>query len=118
VIVGVGTDIVEIARIEQSLARTPTLRERLFTPGEAALSLESLAARFAAKEALAKALGAPGGLFWQDAEVVVGEDGSPRFELRGTVAARAAEVGVDRVHLSLSHDGGLAVAFVVLESSA
>ena len=115
-IVGVGTDLVEVARLGQSLERTPTLRGRLFTPAEADLPLESLAARFAAKEALAKALGAPGGLSWQDAEVAVTAEGAPRFELTGTVAARAAELGVQSVHLSLSHDGGLALAFVILES--
>ena len=115
-IIGVGTDVVETARLEESLERTPTLRQRLFTPAEVSLPMESLAARFAAKEALAKALGAPGGLSWQDAEVVVDADGRPGFELRGTVAARAEELRVARVHLSLSHDGGLAVAFVVLES--
>ena len=115
-IIGVGTDLVEIARLEQALERTPTLRERVFTPAEATMSTESLAARFAAKEALAKALGAPGGLSWQDAEVVVDEVGRPRFELRGTVAESAAQLGVDRVHLSLSHDGGVALAFVVLEA--
>ena len=80
------------------------------------MPLESLAARFAAKEALAKALGAPGDLSWHDAEVVTDVSGWPSFELRGTVAARAQELGVDRVHLSLSHDGGLASAMVVLES--
>jgi holo-[acyl-carrier protein] synthase len=116
VIVGVGTDLVEVARLGQSLERTPTLRERLFTPAEAGLPLESLAAPFAAKEALANARGAPSGLSWQDASVVVTEAGSPRFELTGTVAARAAELGAESVHLSLSHDGGLALAFVILES--
>ena len=115
-IVGVGTDIVEIARLEQALERTPTLRDRVFTTAEASLPLESLAARFAAKEALAKALGAAGGLCWQDAEVLVDTTGRPSLELRGTVAARADEPSVDRVHLSLSHDGGFAVAFVILES--
>ena len=112
-IVGVGTDLVDVARLEESLARTPTLRARLFTPAEAVLTTESLAARFAAKEALAKALGAPGGLSWQDAEVVTDEQGRPAFELTGSVAAL---VGERRVHLSLSHDGGLALAFVVLEA--
>jgi holo-[acyl-carrier protein] synthase len=116
VIVGIGTDLVEIVRLERALERTPTLRERVFTTAEASLSLESLAARFAAKEALAKALGAPGGLSWQDAEVVVDTGGRPGFELRGAVAARAEELGADRVHLSLSHDGGVAVALVILES--
>ena len=114
-IVGIGTDVVELARLRQSLARTPSMRERLFTPDEARLSEESLAARFAAKEALAKALGAPGGLSWHDAEVVTDATGQPRLELRDTVAARADELGVVRTHLSLSHDAGVAVAFVVLE---
>jgi holo-[acyl-carrier protein] synthase len=116
VIIGVGTDVVEIARMERSLERTPSLRERLFTPAEAALPLESLAARFAAKEAISKALGAPGDLEWHDAEVVSDVSGWPSFELRGTVAARAEQMGVERVHLSMSHDAGVAVAFVVLES--
>jgi holo-[acyl-carrier protein] synthase len=116
VIIGVGTDVVEIARLEHSLERTPSLRTRLFTDDEASLPLASLAARFAAKEALAKSLGAPGDLSWHDAEVVTDVSGWPSFELRGTVAARADELGVGRVHLSLSHDAGVAVAFVVLES--
>ena len=114
-IVGIGTDLVEVARLEAALDRTPTLRERLFTTGESGLPLESLAARFAAKEALAKALGAPVGLSWQDAEVVTDATGRPRFELRGSVAEA---VGDARVHLSLSHDGGFALAYVVLESCA
>ena len=74
-----------------------------------------LAARFAAKEALAKALGAPGDLLWHDAEVVVGERGRPHLEVRGTVAERAAELGVTSWHVSLSHDGGIASAVVVAE---
>ncbi|MET0998023.1 MAG: holo-ACP synthase [Marmoricola sp.] len=114
-IVGVGTDLVEVARLEQALERTPTLRHRLFTPAEADLPLESLAARFAAKEALAKALGAPAGLSWQDAEVVTDPGGRPSFSLTGAVARQTD--GLD-VHLSLSHDGGMALAFVVLESGA
>jgi holo-[acyl-carrier protein] synthase len=116
-ILGIGTDVVEVTRLEQALERTPTLRERLFTPAEAGLPIESLAARFAAKEALAKALGAPG-LSWQDAEVVTDENGRPGLELTGNVASLAAGLGADRVHLSLSHDGGVAIAFVVLESRA
>ena len=115
-IIGVGTDLVDVARFADSLERTPTLRDRLFTPAEAELPLESLAARYAAKEALAKALGAPGDLSWQDAEVVTDVSGWPSFELRGSVAARAEQQGVQRVHLSLSHDAGVAVAFVVLEA--
>ncbi|GAB3780412.1 holo-ACP synthase [Nocardioides ungokensis] len=106
----------DIARFEESLARTPSLVQRLFTPHEAARPPASLAARFAAKEALAKALGAPVGMAWHDAEVVSEESGRPRFDIRGTVRARADELGVASVHLSLSHDAGIASAMVVLES--
>ena len=98
-----------------SLDRTPGLRERLFTPAEAVRPPASLAARFAAKEAIAKALGAPGGMAWHDAEVVSEESGRPLLELRGTVLARADDLGVTSVHLSLSHDAGIASAVVVLE---
>ena len=66
-------------------------------------------------EALAKALGAPGGLAWHDAEVVSLPSGQPTLELRGTVLARAQELGVTRSHLSLTHDGGVAIAFLTLE---
>ena len=115
-IVGVGIDVVELVRFQASLMRTPGLREKLFTEAEAVLSPQSLAARFAAKEALAKALGAPAGLHWQDAEVVKLPSGDPTLELRGTVLARATELGATRTHLSLSHDGGIASAVVILES--
>jgi holo-[acyl-carrier protein] synthase len=116
-IVGVGVDVVDIARFEATLDRQPGLRQRLFTDGERELPLRSLAARFAAKEALAKALGAPGGLDWHDAEVVHDDAGRPTIAVRGTVAQAAARAGVAVWHLSLSHDGGNAVAFVVAESA-
>jgi holo-[acyl-carrier protein] synthase len=115
VIVGVGVDVCDLARFESSLRRTPELRDRLFTPGERTLPPHSLAARFAAKEALAKALGAPTGLGWHDAEVVREPSGRPVLVLGGSVLAAADALGVSRTHLSLSHDGGVATAFVVLE---
>lgn len=115
-IVGIGVDVCDIARFEASLRRTPSLRARLFTPDEAGLPTASLAARFAAKEAIAKALGAPGGLGWHDAEIVCEPSGDPRFVIRGTVQARADALGVRSVHVSLSHDAGVATAFVVAES--
>lgn len=116
-IVGVGIDVVQVARLERALSRTPKLRERLFTEGEQALDrIESLAARFAAKEAVAKALGAPGGLSWRDAEVVQDADGRPRLVLHGAVAEEAAAQGITTWHLSLSHDGDVATAVVVAES--
>jgi len=117
VIIGVGIDVVDIERFGESLTRTPGLSARLFTESEAKRPLASLAARFAAKEALAKALGAPAGLAWHDAEVVSESSGRPLFSLRGSVAASAAELGVAAVHLSLSHDAGIASAVVVLESA-
>ena len=121
VIIGVGIDVCPVERFAASLSRTPGLRDRLFTeaeqrtPAGADRSAESLAGRFAAKEALAKALGAPGDLHWHDAEVVVGERGRPHLEVRGTVARRAAELGVTSWHVSLSHDGGIASAVVIAE---
>ena len=115
-IVGVGIDVVDVARFGASLERTPAMRARLFTPAERDRPVASLAARFAAKEALAKALGAPTGLGWLDAEIVNAPTGDPRFELRGSVRARADELGVADLHVSLSHDAGIASAVVVLES--
>ncbi|MEW2549554.1 holo-ACP synthase [Streptomyces sp. NPDC047002] len=120
-IIGVGIDVAEIERFGRSIERTPQLLRRLFTEGELRLpdgaprGTASLAARFAAKEALAKALGAPGGLHWTDAEVCVEDGGRPVLRVRGTVAARAAALGVRAWHVSLSHDAGVASAVVIAE---
>ena len=84
-------------------------------PPAARRTAESLAARFAAKEALAKALGAGGGMSWTDAEVRTDDVGRPSLDVRGTVAARADSLGVTRWHISLSHDGGIASATVIAE---
>jgi holo-[acyl-carrier protein] synthase len=115
VIVGVGIDVVDIERFGRQLDRTPGLRQRLFTDVEQELPVPSLAARFAAKEAVAKALGAPVGLRWTDVTVARGVDGRPDLQVSGTVAARAAELGVTGFHVSLSHDAGIASAVVVAE---
>ena len=104
---GIGVDVVDLARFRATLERTPSVRERLFTPAEAALPVESLAARFAAKEALMKALRVPSALPWHDIEVA-----APVFILRGHAAER---VGKRRTHVSLSHDTSVATAFVVVE---
>lgn len=117
VIVGVGIDVVDIARFAETLERTRALAERVFTPSERKRSIPSQAARFAAKEALAKALGAPVGLRWHDAEVVSDDDGRPWFSVHGTVQRRCEELGVVSMHLSLSHDAGVASAMVVLEGA-
>jgi holo-[acyl-carrier protein] synthase len=118
VIVGIGVDIADISRVETALRRTPALAARLFAEGEQDGSASSLAACFAAKEAVAKTLGGPGGLRWTDVEVTHDRQGRPRLEVRGSVAAAAARLGIRSWHLSLSHDGGLCVAVVVAEGAA
>jgi holo-[acyl-carrier protein] synthase len=120
-IIGVGIDVAEIDRFAATMRRTPNMAGRLFLERELLLpsgeqrGYASLAARFAAKEAVAKALGAPGGLHWTDAEVYVEDSGQPRLRVHGTVAARAAELGVRSWHVSLSHDAGVASAVVIAE---
>jgi holo-[acyl-carrier protein] synthase len=111
-VVGIGVDVVDLARFAATLERTPSVRDRLFTAAEASLSVESLAARFAAKEALMKALRVPQSLPWHDIEVVTDEVGAPDFKVVGIAAKR---LGDDRAHLSLSHDTSVATAFVVVE---
>ena len=120
-IAGIGVDIVEIARLKDALRRTPELASRLFTPAELTWALRlraptaSLAGCFAAKEALAKVLGAPVGLHWTDAEVLRNSAGRPFLTVRGTVAAVAHRQGIGTWHVSLSHDGGMCIAMVVGE---
>jgi len=109
---GIGIDVVDIERFKESIDRTPGLREKLFTPAEAGKPIASLAARFAAKEALYKALSPSHGLSWQEAEVINFENGKPAFLFRGAIADL---VDGAQVHLSLSHDGGIASAMVILE---
>jgi holo-[acyl-carrier protein] synthase len=109
---GVGIDVVDIARFTEALERTSGLKERLFTVAEQSKSIPSLAARFAAKEALAKALNAGKGLPWHDAEVINLESGKPAFLFSGEIADL---VDGASVHLSLSHDAGIASAFVIVE---
>src|SRR5256886_14615511 len=124
VIVAVGIDVVLVERFARALGRTPLLADGLFTEAERTTpsgnprSPESLAARFAAKEAVAKALGAPSGLHWHDCEIVADPDGRPWLTVSGTVAAASAEREINRWHLSLSHDGGIASAMVVAERLA
>ena len=109
---GIGIDVVDIERFKESIDRTPGLREKLFTPAEASKPVASLAARFAAKEALYKALSPAHGLAWHEAEVINLESGNPAFLFRGAIADL---IDGAQVHLSLSHDGGIASAMVILE---
>ena len=111
-----GVDVVDVARLGAALERTPSLRDRVFTPDEQLVGrIESLAARFAAKEAVAKVLGAPG-LPWKDAEVVTEDNGRPRLVITGAVLEAATALGITTWHVSLSHDGGIATALVIGES--
>jgi holo-[acyl-carrier protein] synthase len=121
-IVGVGLDVVPVERFALALRRTPSMLERLFTPAERtnqhgeARAPESLAARFAAKEALVKALGEAGVGEWTDVEVGTDPAGRPVLTVSGAVAEHAAARGIAHWHVSLSHDGGIASAVVIAES--
>lgn len=114
-IVGIGIDVCPVARFALA-AENERLLARLFTPSERDSSMNRMAGRFAAKEALAKALGAPAGLAWLDVEVRKDDLGKPWFDYRGSIAARIAELGIVHVHLSITHDAGIAAAVVVCEA--
>lgn len=116
-IYGIGTDLCSIERMRQSLERTPNLAQRIFHPNELDLPVNSLAARFAAKEALAKAIGNPKVLSWAEIEVSKDELGKPSFVLHGKTLESLTNLGIARIHLSLSHELELASAMVVVESS-
>jgi holo-[acyl-carrier protein] synthase len=116
-IVGIGVDLVDIPRFERTIERTPRLVERLFSDAERVLKPHSLAARYAAKEALIKALGGSDGVHWTEIEIASEASGRPVFSLRGSTAAVIAERGITALHLSLSHDAGLATAYVIAESA-
>ncbi|MFZ7087393.1 holo-ACP synthase [Curtobacterium sp. RRHDQ10] len=121
-IIGIGVDVVDLERFAGVLERTPALRTRLFTPEELLRDGElrpvaSLAARFAAKEALIKAFGSSAGLSWQELEVVADDQRKPSLTLHSGAQAVADARGVSSVHLSLSHDGPIATAFVVIEGT-
>lgn len=115
-IVGIGVDLVDVPRFEQHLARTPRLLARLFAPAERVLKPRSLAARYAAKEALIKALGGSDGVHWTDIEIASEPSGRPVFALRGETEATVAARGITSLHLSMSHDAGLATAYVIAEA--
>jgi holo-[acyl-carrier protein] synthase len=123
-VLGVGTDLIEIARIQQSVARFgDRFLRRVFTPSEIDYcrrkknAAESFAARFAAKEAGAKALGTgiSQGISWLELEVVRQPSGKPTLQLTGRAAQRALQLGVATVSLSLTHSKDIALAVVVME---
>jgi holo-[acyl-carrier protein] synthase len=121
-IVGIGLDVAGVARFEKILAGPNGTRflERCFTENERASCnvrvdrAQAFAARFAAKEALVKALGAPPGLHWTDMEVASSRSGAPTFKVTGA-AARQVKKHKAKIHLAITHDAGIAAATVVLE---
>jgi holo-[acyl-carrier protein] synthase len=114
-IAGIGVDVVDLKRFEHALVRTPALLQRLFAESERNLPLRSLAGRFAAKEALIKALGDSSGVQWHDMAVVNNQLGNPSFELTGGTAELVARLGITDIHVSMSHDAGVALAQVITE---
>ena len=118
-VIGVGIDLIEIDRIARALERRPRFAERCFTPGEAAYCqsraypAQHFAARFAAKEAVGKALGI-GMTRWTEVEVVR-QGGPPRVALAGRYAQRAADLGATQIVISLTHSRGTAAAVAVVE---
>jgi holo-[acyl-carrier protein] synthase len=122
-VVGLGMDVCSVERVARILQGPlgERFRERVYTPAEVMTchgrsdAATAFAARFAAKEALVKALGAPAGLRWQDMEVVRADNGAPAFVLKGVAQRQVAAQGL-RVLLALTHDAGVAAATVVLES--
>ncbi|MGI9069541.1 MAG: holo-ACP synthase [Pyrinomonadaceae bacterium] len=125
-IVSIGIDIIEVARIREVLLRTPRFAERVFTPaeraycdGRGAVAAQHYAARFAAKEAALKALqtGWRGGISWQDVEIGSSDSGAPYLILHGPVKELFSSSGATVAHLSMSHTSEHAIAQVVLERS-
>jgi holo-[acyl-carrier protein] synthase len=121
VIVGIGIDLVNVPRFAATMSSVSALRPMFFSPQElrqsdgTPRSTGSLAARFAAKEAVAKALGVPPGLLHRDCEVLDDGNGKPRLVTAGSVAAAASQLGVTRWQVSMSLDGDMAMAFVIAE---
>jgi holo-[acyl-carrier protein] synthase len=118
-ILGLGVDISEIGRMERALARHPTMRERVFTAEERAYCdskarpAESYAGRFAAREAVVKALGGYRGKRWQDISVTRSSSGAPAIRLTGNAKARADMLGITQVLITFTHERTHAVAFAV-----
>ena len=123
-IVSIGIDIIEVARIREVLQRTPRFRERVFTAaeraycdGRGAVAAQHYAARFAAKEAALKAFqtGWRDGISWQDVEITSLESGAPVLVFSGEVKRLMDSSGATAAHLSMSHTSEHAIAQVVLE---
>jgi holo-[acyl-carrier protein] synthase len=125
VIISIGIDIIEVRRVREVMARTPRFCERVFTQRErdycdsrGVVAAQHYAARFAAKEAMLKALGTgwSGGIAWQDVEITPQESGAPVLQFYGRVRELYEQSGARRAHLSISHTTEHAIAQVILEN--
>ncbi|MGE5284739.1 MAG: holo-ACP synthase [Actinomycetota bacterium] len=125
-IAGIGVDIVDVGRIQGLLDRFgERFLRRVYTEAETSYAMsganraERLGGRFAVKEALMKALGTgkSNGILWRDVETLRGRSGKPEVRLHGQAARWAKLRGGDAVHVSITHDGGKAMAFVILEKA-
>lgn len=114
-VVGIGVDLVNITRFEEHVAKTPKLLERLFNASELDAPIKTIAGRFAAKEALIKALGGSDGVAWHEVEITKNSEGKPEINTLGETSKTLTAAGISKLHLSISHDAGMAVAMVVAE---
>ncbi len=114
-IIGVGVDLVDLSRFENSIEKNPGLIEKIFHTDERDVATRTLAGRFAAKEALIKVFGDSKPMRWHDVRVSKDELGKPEISLFDSTAEYAKSRGIQNLHLSISHDGNFAMAFLVAE---
>lgn len=122
-IFGIGTDIIDIKRIQRAIEKNPRFAEKIFTAAEIAYCnsranpYQSYAARFAAKEAVMKAIGSgwDGIINWQDIEVVLPEKGAPKIVTQNATTDFLNCHGIDKIHISLAHEKDYAIAYAILE---
>lgn len=123
-ILGIGTDIIEVARIQKVMERDIGFRDKIFTPGEIAYcetkkhKFENYAARFSAKEAFLKAIGTGWrfGVRFADIDIFHDELGKPHIRTTGVAKELTESLSVSKIHVSLSHLKEMATAIVILES--
>lgn len=116
-IVGIGVDSVAISRFEAKLSETPRLVDRIFLDIERDEKIATMAGRFAAKEAVIKALAGADGIEWHGIEVGKEASGKPVIWLHGETAKIALRAGIRKMHVSITHDGDMATAFVIAEGA-
>lgn len=116
-IIGIGVDLVDLKRFEAQLKKNPKLVDRFCHPVEKQYSPRQLAGSWAAKEATIKAVGDVQGIFATELSVVRDSLGKPWLQAEGATAKRLSDAGIAKLHLSLSHDGGMLIAYVIAEAA-